>query len=336
MNRYSGSVESTSARDYLDLKAWFDDDVWEPPLIREFRDRFRSIDLRREMRRGTSVYNGVFNLLVINGARDWANGTLPIGEDLDDHHIVPKSWADGKALSTSIDSILNRTPLTSDTNRTVLSDRLPCDYLPELIATNGEATIRAIFASHLISATAFDILLRTPFTSADYEAFIAERQRTIQDAIEDLLIKARIDLSPRLRELDIQIESVELRLRQLIATALNNEPMALPPHVQQKIQERLQLAAKKNPALNLRAYDRLLTQLEYADLRELQDALVSKTSWAAFEPYFRNKEMLAIRFTQLAELRNSIRHSRRVDEVTRKDGEAALLWFDGVLGNSGG
>jgi hypothetical protein len=335
LNRYSGSVESTSARDYLDLKAWFDDDALEPSLIREFRERFRSLDLRRETRRGTSVYNGIFNLLVINGARDWTSGNLPISDNLDDHHIVPKSWAEGKALNTSIDSILNRTPLTSDTNRTVLHDRLPCEYLPEMIAANGEATIREIFASHLISPLAFDILLHAPFTPADYEAFIAERQRTIQDAIEDLLIKARIDLPPRLRELDAQIESVELHLRQLIATALNNEPAALPSHVQQKIQERLQLAAKKNPSLNVRSYEQLLAQLEYADLRELQDTLVSKTSWATFEPYFKNKEMLATRFTQLAELRNCIRHSRRVDDVTRKDGEAALLWFDGVLKSAG-
>lgn len=331
LNRYSGSVESTSARDYLDLKAWFDDNAVEPPLIREFRERFRSIDLRRETRRGTSVYNGIFNLLVINGVRDWASGILPTGENLDDHHIVPKSWAGGKALNTSIDSILNRTPLTSDTNRNVLLDRLPCEYLPELIKANGEATIREIFASHMVSLAAFDILLRTPFTAADYEAFVSERQRTIQDAIEDLLIKARIDLPPRLRELDAQIESVELRLRQLISARLNNEPTALPPHVQQKIQERLQLAAKKNPALNLRIYDQLLAQLEYADLRELQDILVSKTSWMTFEPFFKNKEVLATRFAQLAELRNSIRHSRRVDEVTRKDGEAALLWFNGAL-----
>ena len=43
LNRYSGSVESTSARDYLDLKAWFDDDAVEPALIAEFRERFRAI-----------------------------------------------------------------------------------------------------------------------------------------------------------------------------------------------------------------------------------------------------------------------------------------------------
>ena len=39
-NRYSGSVESTSARDFLDVKAWFEDDAAEPALIAEFEARF--------------------------------------------------------------------------------------------------------------------------------------------------------------------------------------------------------------------------------------------------------------------------------------------------------
>jgi hypothetical protein len=29
----------------------------------------------------------------------------------------------------------------------------------------------------------------------------------------------------------------------------------------------------------------------------------------------------------LAELRNALRHTRTVDEITRKEGEAALIWF---------
>jgi hypothetical protein len=47
---------------------------------------------------------------------------------------------------------------------------------------------------------------------------------------------------------------------------------------------------------------------------------------------FPNKETLSKRFDQLAELRNGIRHSRTVDEVTSKEGEAAILWFKRVLG----
>jgi hypothetical protein len=59
--------------------------------------------------------------------------------------------------------------------------------------------------------------------------------------------------------------------------------------------------------------------------------ITSRALWERFAPRFASKESLAVRFAQLAELRNSIRHGRSVDDVTRKDGEVALLWFRGVL-----
>ncbi len=333
-NRYSGSVESTSARDYLDVRAWFDDDAAEPGLIAEFRVRFKNLDLRRETRRGTSVYNGIFNLLVLRGARDWMTGIVPQYDDLDDHHIVPKSWGKRKenGVGGVIDTILNRTPLTADTNRNVIGERLPNEYLPELMEASGEASVRATLESHFISPTGFEILLRGSFTADDFEAFLAERQRTIQNAIEDLLVKERLDLPPQLRELDAKIETVELTLRQGIDTALHSDPTLLPSHVRQKIEDRLQLAAKKNPGLDGDYYDTLAGKLEYADLRELQDMIANKGLWQRFERRFANKETLARRFGQLADLRNGIRHSRSVDEISCKEGEAAILWFEQVNG----
>jgi hypothetical protein len=332
-NRYSGSVESTSARDYLDVKAWFDDDAAEPALIGEFRGRFKALDLRRETKRGTSVYNGIFNLLVLRGARDWMAGTVPQYGDLDDHHIVPKSWGKDHGLGSTVDSILNRTPLTADTNRKVISDRLPNEYLPELIGANGEAAVRAILESHFISPVAFDILRRDPFGPNDFEAFAAERQRTLQDAIEDLLVKERIDLPPQLRELDAQIEAVELAMRRSVVEALGGDAARLLPHVLQKIDERIQGAAKKNAALDLAHYQTLAGKLEYADLREVQAVILGKGNWPDFVARFANQETLTKKFDQLAELRNGIRHSRTVDEITRKEGEASLLWFRQVLRN---
>ena len=333
-NRYSGSVESTSARDYLDVRAWFDDDAAEPGLIAEFRARFKNLDLRRETRRGTSVYNGIFNLLVLRGARDWMTGTVPQYDDLDDHHIVPKSWGKRRenGLGGVIDTILNRTPLTADTNRNVVRERLPNEYLPELIDASGETSVRATLESHFISPAAFKILLRDPFSIDDFEAFLAERQRTVQDAIEDLLIKERLDLPPQLRELDAKIEVIELTLRHGIDAALGGDPALLPSHVHQKIENRLQLASKKNPALDADHYESLAGKLEYADLRELHDTIANKGLWKRFEERFANKETLGKRFGQLADLRNGIRHSRSVDEISRKEGEAAILWFERVNG----
>lgn len=330
-NRYSGAVESTSARDYQDVCSWFGDDAAEPGLIAEFRARFRSLDLRRETKRGSSVYNGIFNLLVLRGARDWMTGNVPQYGDLDDHHIVPKRWGKELGLAGTIDTILNRTPLTAETNRKVVRDRLPNEFLPELIGNNGEASVRATLESHFVSPAALEILLRDPFTSSDFEAFVAERQRTLQDAIEDLLVKERLDLSPKLRELDASIEEVELALRRDVEAGLNGEAEQLPPHVRQKIEERIQAAAKKNAALDLERFEMLFGKLEYADLRELQATLTNKALWERFKGRYGTKEMLDKRFEQLADLRNGIRHSRSVDEVTRKEGEAAILWFQQVL-----
>ena len=331
LNRYSGSVESTAARDFLDLKAWIDDDATEPGLIQEFGMRFRNLELRKEVRRGTSVYNGIFNLLVIQGARDWMSGTVPQHGDLDDHHIIPASKAKELGTSGLIHSILNRTPLTAETNRYVIRDRYPNEYLPELIEQSGENAVRSMLESHFISSAALAVLLRDPFNSDDYEAFIAERQHTLLEAIENLLIKQRIDLLPRLRELDERVERVELTLREQVAVILEDDAERLPPHVSQKADTRIQAAARKNANIEVDNYRQLRRRLEYCDLRELQDTILNKSLWQGFEKRFANKETLSGKFGQLAELRNGIRHSRSVDEVTRKEGEAAILWFEQVL-----
>jgi hypothetical protein len=331
-NRYSGAVESTSARDFLDYKAWLSNDSARPTVLAEFEASFHQLDLRRETKRGSSRYNGIFNLLILQGAKDWITGASPQYDDLDAHHIIPSSWSEAGALeNVSVDTVLNRTPLTADTNRNVIKDRLPNEYLPEMIAQNGEAVVRDMLESHLISSKAFDILLRNPFTPQDFMDFIAERERTIKQAIESLLIRGRLDLQPLLRDLDERVEKVELALRAAVMIALDDDPAQLPEHVRSKIEARLHTALRRNPSLNGNGYDRLEGKLEFADLRELEDTISTKTVWGKFEARFGTKPQLANRFNQLAELRNGIRHSRTVTEIVRKDGEAALLWFEEAL-----
>ncbi len=328
-NRYSGSTESTAARDFLAMRQWMDDDLNEPALIREFAEGFRRIDFRTE-KKGSSRYNGVFDLFIMQGARDWMSGEVPQHGALDDHHIVPASWGEKNLAGDLIHSILNRTPLTADTNRHVIGKRLPNAYLPELIAANGENRVRAILESHFISPAALAVLLRDPFTPDDYDAFITERQRTIQDAIENLLIKERLDLEPQLRDLDKQVEEIELRLRGLVAQHAGRIAQ-LPPHIMQAVDERIARALKKNAAMDADRYGTLEGKLEYFDLRELEVAIISKPLWPSAEAIFANVETFKKKIDQLAELRNGIRHSRAVNDVTRKEGEAAILWFKQVL-----
>lgn len=331
LTRYSSSVESTAARDFTAMREWIGNDGAQPALIDEFAHSYRNLDLRSEVKRGSSVYSAIFNLFVLAGARDWMIGDVPRYGDLDDHHIVPAWWGRDNNLGATINSILNRSPLTSDTNRNIIREKLPNEYLPELIEENGEATVLSILESHFISKTALNTLLRKPFSTDDYEDFIAERHRTLLDGIENLLIKERLDLPPNLRQLDVEIEGIELDLRKVIVSAVENDPGHLPPHLFDNAQQRIQRALRKNASLDTERYDHAEGVLEYFDLREIQDTILSKTLWERFTDRFKNKETLAQKFSQLAELRNSIRHSRAVDDITRKEGEAALAWFEKVL-----
>ncbi|NLT69047.1 MAG: hypothetical protein GXX84_20875, partial [Acidobacteria bacterium] len=256
---------------------------------------------------------------------------IPAYDELDDHHIVPKDWGKQNNLTAEVDSILNRTPLIASTNRHVINDRLPNEYLPKLIASNGEEEVRVILESHFISSTAVDILLRDPFTPEDFEEFITFRQQSIQEAIQELLIKQRLQLPPKIREFDQQLEKIELDLRELITRALNHEFSKVPTHIQQKLKDRLLTANRKNPALDQEYYNTLKGVLEFADLRDLEDILMSVPIWSEVQHIFGSKGNLPVRFMQLAELRNAIRHIRSISDVTLKDGEAAILWFTQVL-----
>ena len=120
-------------------------------------------------------------------------------------------------------------------------------------------------------------------------------------------------------------------MRSVINHTLKAGVSDVPSHIQQKVEERISRATKKDASFDSEYYATLKGQLEYFDLRELQDTIINKTLWTDFEDRFRNKEALIAKFGQLAEMRNGIRHSRTLSDIVLKEGEAALLWFEQVL-----
>jgi hypothetical protein len=103
--------------------------------------------------------------------------------------------------------------------------------------------------------------------------------------------------------------------KSLITSASRRSKMMFrvsPPHVLQKVDERIARAVKKNAALDADRYETLAGKLEYFDLRELQDTMTGKAPWAYFEPRFGTKEALILKFDQLAELRSARRFAKKV------------------------
>lgn len=333
---YSSAVESTTAKDFTDLKEWFVDDQNIPERIEEFIHEFRSLDLLKETKKGSAIYNAIFNILILNGARDWATLDLPEYETLDDHHIVPHSWGKDK-IGEEINSILNKTPLSPDTNRKVINKKLPNEYIKKMLANNEEEAVYQVLKTHLISKTAIDILLRDGFTKDDYYEFIDERRRTIINAIEYLIVKNKMELPTNLKEVDEEIEKVELKIRDFIAYKFDAEEDVYsnrtPSHIQDKVNRRIGAILKKSMTLNSHDLAEFRKRLDYFDLQEYCDFIVAKNNWSAFENDFNNKAQLMNKFAQLGDLRNSLRHSRDVSEIVLMEGKAAILWFNSALKN---
>ena len=185
--RYSSAVESTSAADFQDVKRWIERN--------ETLDFMKGAELRLEdlnlvsrvNRPGPALYNGIFNILILRGARDWVSGKIPASDEIDDHHIIPVANKIKELEPGLVNTILNRTPLTAETNRNVIGDKLPNEYLPEMIEKSGEKRVRKILKSHFISKKALKILLRKPFTSNDFMEFIREREIALQAEVDKRL-----------------------------------------------------------------------------------------------------------------------------------------------------
>ena len=331
---YSSSVESQTAKDFSDLKKWFADDTKQPEIIDLFIKSYKDLALKSEVRQGTAIYNAIINLLIIKGAKDWDTFSLPEYSKLDDHHIVPYSWGK-KEVGSDINTILNKTPLSPDTNRTVVSDKMPNEYIAELINANGKDEVIKLMNSHLISEKALDILLRVDFSKSDYYEFIEERYQTIINHINNTIIEQTIEVPNDLKQLDAQIEEIEIKIRYLISSKLKDIDKIyknyVPSFIQEKINRRIISFLKKNPSLAENSFASFHEKLQFFDLQELYQIITNKSLWEYFEHNLKNKEQLMNRFVQMGDLRNSIRHSRIATDICKLDGKAAIEWFKSLL-----
>jgi hypothetical protein len=328
---YSSSVESTSAKDFIDIKKWFEDDTQEPENYIKFIQDLDNQSFQKQNSKGSAIYNAVFNILILNEARDWYTSELPEYETLDDHHIVPHSWGK-KNIGNDINSILNKTPLSPATNRHIINSRMPNEYLTEMLENNGSEKFYKILESHLISKKSADILMRKPFTKEDYYQFIAEREKSVKNYIKGSIIDDFRELPAELRVINDQIEQLELKIRDVVASKIDGHYSEyIVEHIKEKVSRRIENTLKKNPSLNLENFSSTRKKMDYFDLQEYCDVITSKRTWELFEPMFKNKTQVMEKFSKLGELRNGIRHSREVNEVALLEGKASIIWFNSLL-----
>ncbi len=177
--RYGGSTDTVSYRDFREMQKWLADDEAVPENIKAATDRVSQLNLRDVVRAG-AIYKGVMSLVALHGALDFHSGQHIELHQLDDHHIFPRKFLETQGYKdpNKRNTILNRTLISSDTNRKIIGDHAPSQYLAEMEKSLGKDKSREVLATHFIDHAAYDAMQRN-----DYESFLDARQTTILSEI---------------------------------------------------------------------------------------------------------------------------------------------------------
>jgi len=200
--RYSGSSDTASFKDYNTVGEWLTNPSAEEPVaIREARQLIPiETDLMSLTQGG--AYKGVMSMITRNNARGFGSLESVSVHEVDDHHIFPRSSLKegefGKRYEqTERDRILNRTIIQSGTNRFRYSNRRPSDYVSEMLQQLGGSKdrLQEVLSDHFINEEALGAML-----DDDYERFCKARRKELQSAIQR---RTGLDLDWTLNEAEV-------------------------------------------------------------------------------------------------------------------------------------
>ena len=204
--RFTGPVETVTQRDYNDLRKYFEDDEHYPEVFQDVHSEILRKEARYSMmhveRSSNTLYKAIMCLLALNGARDFRKNESIIFSQLEDHHIFPKGYLRtnyakatlGNNLSTLRNTIVNRTLISAETNRSIGS-RSPSEYLcDESIIAQDKLSY--ILQRHFIDPESLEALKQN-----EYELFLLGRESAILKRVNSLFGDM-----PRPRNLEISSE----------------------------------------------------------------------------------------------------------------------------------
>ena len=174
-NRYEHSTDSISKQDYDKMMKWFNDDSAVPDFIEKFMPEDVDYDVPTQR---SAIFRGVVSLIVLKGAKDFISGQSPEyeREKIQLDHIFPKSKFYPLYSKEYIDSILNRTIISSNQRK---MGKKPSEFFGSLIKEYGKDKIIEILETHLIPEDALDSLLND-----NLEDFKEKRKRAIIEEIK--------------------------------------------------------------------------------------------------------------------------------------------------------
>lgn len=182
---YGGAVETRFARDLEEVETWVRGGGEPGTVAGASFNPDRLLTLRT---RNSAAYKGIYALTMRGDVKDWIyNQTINQGSyqdfAIDIHHIFPQKWCETAKIDHDlVQSIVNKTPISSATNR-FISAKAPSRYVGEL-ADRAQITteeIRASLTAHQIGVS--------HLLADDFHAFFEDRRIRLLSLISSAMGK---------------------------------------------------------------------------------------------------------------------------------------------------
>ena len=185
---YSSATDSRFASDLPEVVEWIRGGKRVPETVKVAE--FAAPRLLSLKTRGSAAYKGMYSLLLKNRPKDlMTGGEINIehyfDRNVDIHHIFPRKWCMDKGLDekkTMWNSIVNKTPLTSNTNRRI-GGSAPSKYIASI---EDEGIAAEALDSHL------DLHFIDPehLRNDDFNNFFETRRQALIALIEQAMGKS--------------------------------------------------------------------------------------------------------------------------------------------------
>lgn len=244
------------------------------------------------------------------------------------HHFFPRAYLEKTrdAEREQRDSIVNIAFAPAIVN-IEMSDTAPSDYIAKFREENSD--LDAILESHLI-----DDVEKFGIRDNNFAVFLEKRAEKIENEFRILLgLKTKTEQQFE-DEPATPVDLLEAKLRALLLETLTEEygatfwDEAVPADIRSAVDAKIASQVKGHP------YDREKlaapeAKMSFLDMMDYEKIISS--NWQLFAGIFQSRAELNKHFLAVKNYRNSIKHNRDMNPVERKNGEAAVLWFDGIL-----
>lgn len=244
------------------------------------------------------------------------------------HHIFPQEYLRNNESKQKelFDSITNIMFIPAITNNNI-SGKAPSIYLSSLQKSNTK--LNEILIDHYIPNIEKSRLLENDFLGflnyrADqvYQAF---RIRTgVASASEEFF-----ESNPS-KPIDI----LEVKMRSLINDTLKKQvedsywEEYIPSDIRYSVDLKIKESIKRNP-FSVDQYKDDNVKINFLEIMDYLKIILS--NWKLFERFLGSKSEVEKHFLALKNYRNPIKHGREMNDIDKKNGEAAVLWFENVL-----